>query len=150
MIAAAKRLPYIQFVFAGEGEYSTLIENVSNIKNVGFQTGEALDKLIREAKFSVCPSECYENCPFSVMESQERGTVAIGAKIGGIPELIREGENGLLFESGNVDSLVNVIEELWNNNVLLKTCEDGCLKVVRDDMSQYAEKFFALIDEQIE
>lgn len=42
---------------------------IKNIKNVGFQKGEALEKLIREARFSIYPSEWYENCPFSVMES---------------------------------------------------------------------------------
>ena len=66
------------------------VNQLKNVKNVGFQTGDALDKLIREARFSICPSEVYENCPFSVMESQQRGTPVIGANIGGIPELITD------------------------------------------------------------
>ena len=120
LIDAAKKLPDIKFVCAGTGEYANLMEDVPNIENVGFQSGKALDTLIREAKFSVCPSECYENCPFSVMESQERGTVVIGARIGGIPELILDEKNGLLFESGNADNLAEIIMKLWNNKPLLE------------------------------
>ena len=50
------------------------------------------------------------------MESQMYGTPVIGADIGGIPELIDNGKTGVLFESGNVDSLVKTIKELWNND----------------------------------
>ena len=57
-----------QFIFAGTGPLEDEIEGIPNIKNVGFQTGKDLEKLIREARFSIYPSEWYENCPFSVME----------------------------------------------------------------------------------
>ena len=116
LVAAAKELPEIPFVFAGSGPLEHLLEGVPNIKNVGFQTGESLEMIIREARFTVCPSEWYENCPFSVMESQMYGTPVLGANIGGIPELIRVGETGELFESGNVEILISRIERLWKRN----------------------------------
>jgi glycosyltransferase involved in cell wall biosynthesis len=140
LIEAAKRLPEIQFVCAGSGEYGQQIEAVPNMKNVGFISGEMLDALIRGAKFSLCPSECYENCPFSVMESQERGTPVVGARIGGIPELVDDGVNGLLFESGNVDSLVAAIEKLWKDEALCGKFEEACLGLSRDDVGEYVEK----------
>ena len=71
----------MQFIFAGTGPLEYSIKGVKNIKNVGFQKGEALEKLIREARFSIYPSEWYENCPFSVMESQMYGTPVLGANI---------------------------------------------------------------------
>jgi glycosyltransferase involved in cell wall biosynthesis len=147
LIEAAKRLPEIQFVCAGSGEYGKQIEAVPNMKNVGFQSGEALDALIRGARFSVCPSEWYENCPFSVMESQERGTPVIGARIGGIPELVDDGVNGLLFESGNVDSLVATVEKLWKDEALCRKFEKACLGLSRDDVSEYVEKLKKIIFE---
>ena len=115
LVQAAKNLPEIQFVFAGSGPQEYLLEGVPNIKNVGFQTGEALEMLIREARFTVFPSECYENCPFSVMESQMYGTPVLGANIGGIPELIRVGETGELFESGNCTQLQQKLERRWQD-----------------------------------
>ena len=114
LVEAAKELPEIHFVFAGSGPLEHLLEGVPNIKNVGFQTGEALEMLIRQARFTVYPSEWYENCPFSVMESQMYGTPVLGANIGGIPELIRVGETGELFESGNKENFGQKIELLWH------------------------------------
>ena len=93
----------MQFIFAGTGPLEETVNGIKNIKNVGFQKGEALEKLIREARFSIYPSEWYENCPFSVMESQMYGTPVLGANIGGIPELIQVGKTGELFESGNAE-----------------------------------------------
>ena len=145
LIEAAKRLPEIPFVFAGTGEYAEMMKGVENIENVGFKRGEELDQLIRQALFSVCPSECYENCPFSVMESQVRGTVAIGADIGGIPELILEGENGLLFTAGDVDSLVDTVYRLWNDRELLSKFEVNCLKIHRDSTDTYVKKLLELV-----
>lgn len=145
LIEAAKRLPEISFVFAGNGEYADLMEGVTNIRNVGFMKGDELDVLIRQALFSVCPSEWYENCPFSVMESQARGTVVIGARIGGIPELITENENGLLFDSGDVDSLVESIYRLWHDRQLLSTFEKRCMEIQREDVHSYAEKLVDLL-----
>ena len=126
LVAAAKELPHIPFVFAGSGPLEYLLEGVANIKNVGFQTGDALETLIREAQFTVCPSECYENCPFSVMESQMYGTPVLGANIGGIPELIRVGETGELFESGNIDELRYQIRKLFDTEYEKSRSMDRC------------------------
>ena len=100
--------------------------------------------LIRNAKFSVCPSECYENCPFSVMESQVRGTVVIGARIGGIPELVIDGENGLLFESGNVAELKNKILSMWRAPEVTRRYSENCRYVHFDDVTAYTEKILKI------
>ncbi|MFC2161880.1 glycosyltransferase, partial [Acidobacteriota bacterium] len=67
------------------------------------------------SKFIVIPSECYENNPRSVIEAFALGKPAIGARIGGIPELVRNHETGLTFESGNVEDLREKISDLLNN-----------------------------------
>ena len=81
LIKVCKELPDVQFIFAGTGPLEETVNGIKNIKNVGFQKGEALEKLIREARFSIYPSEWYENCPFSVMESQMYGTPVLGANM---------------------------------------------------------------------
>lgn len=140
LIKAAKALPEIDFIFAGAGECAGQIESVPNIKNVGFQSGKNLMNLIREARFSVCPSEWYENCPFSVMESQMYGTPVVGAKIGGIPELIKEGITGELFESGNVEELKEKIFQLWNDKEKAEKYSENCTKMEFDSVEDYCDK----------
>ena len=141
LINAAKALPEIPFIFAGAGPLEDLLADVPNIKNVGFQSGEALETLIREARFTVCPSEWYENCPFSVMESQMCGTPVLGADIGGIPELIRVGRTGELFESGNAADLKQKVEMLWNRKAALM-CQSEELSF--DTVAGYADRICKL------
>ena len=141
LIQAAKELPDYQFIFAGTGPLAEEINKVSNINNLGFKTGLELETLIREAKFSICPSEWYENCPFSVMESQMYGTPVLGANIGGIPELIQVGKTGELFESGNKEELKNKIKEM-----LAKADEysKNCQYVEYDNTEAYVKKLMKI------
>lgn len=140
LVEAAKQLPQVNFIFAGSGPLENIVNNVPNIKNVGFQTGEALETLIREAKLSIYPSEWYENCPFSVMESISYGTPVLGANIGGIPELISVGKTGNLFESGDVEDLKNKLLSLLKDEDTLKTIAANCKQVKFDTISEYCEK----------
>lgn len=129
----------MQFIFAGTGPLENEIKGISNIKNVGFQTGEALETLIREARFSIYPSEWYENCPFSVMESQMYGTPVLGADIGGVPELIEVGKTGELFESGNAAELKEKIRKLWSDRKLTDTYSRNCKDIRFDDIEAYTQ-----------
>jgi len=140
LIEAAKLLPDIKFIFAGKGECENKIKETPNITDMGFVSGEELDNLIRKARFSICPSEWYENCPFSVMESQDRKTPVIGALIGGIPELIMDKKNGLLFESGNEIDLSKKIKRLWNDKLLIKKFEEECSRNRYDDLVNYTKR----------
>lgn len=128
LVQAAKELPEVPFIFAGSGPLEYLLADVPNIQNVGFQRGEALETLICEARFTVYPSEWYENCPFSVMESQMYGTPVLGANIGGIPELIQVGETGELFESGNAGLLEEKIKQMWCKCVVYTESTFDCSK----------------------
>ena len=144
LIQVCKALPEIPFIFAGTGPLEEEIAGVPNIQNVGFQRGQALETLIREARFSVYPSEWYENCPFSVMESQMYGTPVLGANIGGIPELIEPGKTGELFESGNAAQLKGKIQALWKNRELTDRYSENCADVRFDDVARYTEKLMKL------
>ena len=148
LIKVCKEMPDVQFIFAGTGPLEDDIKGISNIKNVGFQNGEKLEKLIREARFSIYPSEWYENCPFSVMESQMYGTPVLGANIGGIPELIQVGKTGELFDSGNGKDLKEKIENLWNNNELCQKYSENCKNIYFDTISEYYEKIMKLYKDE--
>ena len=140
LIEVCKELPNVNFIFAGSGPLEKEICDVTNIKNVGFQTGENLKKLIQEAMFSIYPSEWYENCPFSVMESQMYETPVIGSNIGGIPELIQVGRTGELFEIGNKESMKSVICKLWNSRELCNQYRMNCKSIEFDTIDEYYKK----------
>lgn len=80
-----------------------------DIEFLGFVSGEPLWKWVREARAIVLPSEWYENAPMSVLEAYASGKPVVGARIGGIPEMVKEGETGELFESGNMKELATLL-----------------------------------------
>jgi glycosyltransferase involved in cell wall biosynthesis len=79
----------------------------ASVDFVGYATGDTLHELVRQARAVVLPSEWYENAPMSILEAYALGVPVIGADIGGIPELIREGETGTCFRSGSSEALAD-------------------------------------------
>lgn len=149
LLEACKKLPHIPFVFAGTGPLENAVSEVSNVRNAGFCTGDKLYRLIREARFSVYPSEWYENCPFSIMESQGCQTPVLGADIGGIPELITHGVDGQLFESRNSADLTEKIREMWDNPGELELYRANCAKTQRDSPESYTQKLLTIYAESL-
>lgn len=96
-----------------EGELHALqAELQGDIEFLGYRSGAELHTLIREARAVVLPSEWYENAPMSVLESFALGTPVIGARIGGIPEMVIEGETGWSFESRSVPELTALLSRV--------------------------------------
>lgn len=144
LLQAVKELPHIPFVFAGNGPYEKEVNEITNITNKGFLSGQDLTNVIANAQFSLITSECFENCPFAVMESQMLGTPVIGANIGGIPELIKAGEDGELYESGNVEALKEKINMLWNNAGIVEKYTTACKKIQYDALAEYCDKLIQI------
>lgn len=140
LVNVCRELPGVSFIFAGKGPLENELEGIDNVKNVGFKTGKEFETLIRQAKFSVYPSEWYENCPFSVMESISMGTPVIGANIGGIPELIDNGKTGILFKSGDKEELKNTILKAVNDKTLALKMAENCKKAEFDTLGTYTDK----------
>ncbi|MHB8132225.1 MAG: glycosyltransferase [Mobilitalea sp.] len=144
LASVCKALPEMQFIFAGNGPLENEIDGIKNIKNVGFQTGTELETLIRKARFSIHPSEWYENCPFSVMESQMYGTPVLGADIGGIPELIEVGKTGELFKSGDAVDLKEKIQSLYMDNKKEDEYRQACKGINFYTISEYCAKLIKI------
>ena len=111
LIEAANQLPY-KLVIIGGGPLMDELKSVAhtNIEFVGFKQWDDIKQLVGKARFSVIPSEWYENNPLSVIEAQCLGTPVLGANIGGIPEL-----TDYTFSSGNIANLKTKIEKMWNS-----------------------------------
>lgn len=94
---------------AGTGTSESALRALANasplIQFVGYCTGEVLWTLVRGSRAVVLPSQWYENAPISVLEAYACGKPVIGARIGGIVEVIRDGETGFLFDPHDADAL---------------------------------------------
>lgn len=119
LIEAAKNLPYKLKVIGGgllEEDLKIKSEKLkANVEFLGYKQWDEIKGIVGKARFTVIPSEWYENNPLSVIEAQCLGTPVLGARIGGIPELIENGVTGMTFESRNVDDLTNKIEAMWQH-----------------------------------
>lgn len=117
LIEAAKKLPY-KLKIIGGGPLMEELKSLAkdNVEFVGYKQWDEIKTLVGRARFSVIPSEWYENNPLSVIEAQCLGTPILGARIGGIPELIDEGRTGMTFESRDIEDLKDKIEIMWETN----------------------------------
>ena len=111
LIAAAAPLKNVPLYIVGDGEAMPEVQRIieqngcDHIHLLGFKQGDDLRELILNSICTVLPSEWYENCPMSVLESYAYGKPVIGADIGGIPELIVDGVDGFLVPSGGQEAL---------------------------------------------
>jgi glycosyltransferase involved in cell wall biosynthesis len=115
LIRAMKRLPETPLVITGRGSYADEMQkmvrdaSLRNIEFAGHLGGSTLTNMIRNCMAVVIPSEWYENCPFSVIEAFAYGKPVIGARIGGVGEMVADGETGYQFDAGDADGLADVL-----------------------------------------
>jgi len=110
-----------ELIIAGSGEAEQDLRqfvqdnNLINVRFVGHLDTADLSDLMQRAVCTVVPSELYENYSMTVIESLACGTPVIGARIGGIPEQVIHGVNGLLFEPGDAADLAEQLQRLLDD-----------------------------------
>lgn len=103
-------------VIAGTGPLERGLQmRYRNARFVGQLSGQPLKTMIGGASAIVVPSEWYENCPMSVLEAMAYGKPVVASRMGGIPELVVDGETGVLFEPGNAVELQGHISRLMDD-----------------------------------
>ena len=111
LLETAAHLPY-RLKVAGSGTLEPAMRikytNCSNIQFLGMLDAPDVAHLLAHARFSIVPSQWYENNPLSVVESLCAGTPVAGTDMGGIPELIDD-SNGIVFQPFDKEALTNSI-----------------------------------------
>ena len=72
------------------------------------------------------------------------GTPVVGARIGGIPELINDGETGYLFESGNAADFENKINMILNDDENAERMAQNCSMTRFDTVEEYCDKLLKI------
>jgi glycosyltransferase involved in cell wall biosynthesis len=107
-----------ELVIAGDGEERAALERyavsrgATNVRFTGHLPQAALQPLLDGALFAVAPSEWHENAPLSVLEAAARGKAVVVSDMGGLPELVKHGETGLVFRAGDASALAAALDEL--------------------------------------
>lgn len=112
-----KRFPKIRMVIAGDGphrnEYEKKAKELNVHKNVtflGFIDEDLIHILLTHCEMKIIPSY-YEPFGIVALESMAAKKLTIAANTGGLREIIKHNENGLLFERGNSKALASAILE---------------------------------------
>ena len=148
-----------RLVIVGDGAerkpLEALAENCERVKFLGYRSGDELKMLVAGAALSVAPSRWRENMPYSIMESFANGTPVVGTEIGGIPELVIEGETGFLAEPDNIDSLreallsgIAIFDDCNRYQAMQSRCREYILN--RCSQDQYMHKLTKLYRELAE
>jgi glycosyltransferase involved in cell wall biosynthesis len=116
--AYAKLKTKIKLKIIGAGPQETELkdivaqEKISGVEFLGYRRGADLEAQVGGAAAIVVPSRWYENAPYSVIEAMAAGKTLIAARIGGLTELIKDGEDGFLFTPGDVVDLAAKLENI--------------------------------------
>lgn len=112
-----RKYPKVHVYFGGDGEREQA-EKLCAEKGIaeqvtflGWVRGAEKEKLLKECSMYVLPTY-HEGMPMSVLEAMSYGMAVISTYVGGIPHLIRDGENGLLCEAGNRKALQKALLSL--------------------------------------
>ena len=114
--AAVDAVDGVTLLVAGDGEERARLEGVagSRVRFLGPQPRERILELFRAADASLLSSS-WENFPHTVVESLAVGTPVIATRVGGVAEVVQDGENGLLVESGDAGALADAIRRYFGD-----------------------------------
>jgi glycosyltransferase involved in cell wall biosynthesis len=147
LIDAALKVNSSKLKIAGSGpmlkemiSYAKARDKKNIVEFLGHQDRKELNELYEQCKFIVIPSEWYENFPYTLIEAFTYGIPAIGSRIGGIVELIKDTERGILFETGNADDLSAAIRFLLKNPDIVEEMGKNARNFVTKELT--AEKHY--------
>jgi glycosyltransferase involved in cell wall biosynthesis len=105
LLSAMRRLPDHTLTILGEGPLRDQVDAAARagqrVVARGYLQGDDLHDAVRAARVVVVPSEWYENLPYAILESFALARAVVGARIGGIPELVRDDVTGATFTPGD-------------------------------------------------
>jgi glycosyltransferase involved in cell wall biosynthesis len=123
-LAALARARAVELIVAGEGPERDALERrarelgvADRVRFLGGRSRDDVLGLFRGADAAILTS-AWENLPHSILEALAVGTPVIATAVGGVPEVVRDGENGLLVPSGNVEAIAAAIDRLCANPTL--------------------------------
>ena len=114
----------VSLVIAGEGDEREPLERrarelgvADRVRFIGAQPRERVLELFRAADAAVLSSS-WENFPHSVVEALAAGTPVVATDVGGVAEVVRDGENGLLVPAGDGSAFAAAVRRYFSDDAL--------------------------------
>jgi glycosyltransferase involved in cell wall biosynthesis len=120
LYAPITQLPGVRLALVGSGPAEQeLRQRFADTPTVftGYLSGEELASAYASADVFAFPSDT-ETLGFVAMEAMASGVPPVGARAGGVPDVIRHGENGLMFTPGDLGDLTEQLRRLLTDDVL--------------------------------
>lgn len=144
--ALQPRHPGLRLRLGGDGEFEAVGQQAAalgigqQIELLGWVRGEAKSRLLEESSVFVLPSY-NEGLPMSVLEAMAHGLPVVSTPVGGIPEAVRDGEEGFLVQPGDIQALAERISRLL---------EDVALRTQMGQAARYRAKSTFGVDRVVE
>ena len=121
-----------KLIFLGDGvrfdpyvkEFLRMVEARPWCVHTGFVNTASLQTFLSRATALVLPS-LEDNCPMVILEAAAAGVPVMAARVGGIPSLIKGGQNGLLFDPYNVESISMAAERYLADSQFARQMADN-------------------------
>lgn len=143
LLEAFKGLKDKKLLIAGDGpdlekikEYLNKNNMQENIKLLGYIDSDKVKEYVRKSRFIIVPSIWYENCPYSVLETLAIGKPIIGSNLGGIPELVKNNESGLIYTYNKPKELQEKMKTLFENKELADELGKNAKQIAKKEYSK--------------
>lgn len=156
LVEAFSNIKNQKLYIAGDGPEKEIIERIiqtrnleKNIKLIGFLNEKEMQEKIANCRFVVLPSIWYDNCPYSILETLAIGKPVIGSDMGGIPELVRDKVNGLIFRHNDIQELEEKMKLLFENKGLVEEYGKNAKKIAQKEYSRdkYYDKMIKIYED---
>ncbi|MFP4501128.1 MAG: glycosyltransferase [Candidatus Hydrogenedentota bacterium] len=151
LIEAARQAPGVPVTIAGHGPLLARFKANApeNVHFPGMLSREGLAGFYQGLRFLVVPSVWYETFGLVACEAMSHGIPVIASKIGGLQEIVRNGETGLHFEPGNAEDLAEKMRALWNDPDRCRTMGQAGRALVEREYSEpvYFENLMAAYEQ---
>lgn len=143
----------ISFKIAGSGPYENELKQLSIslgvdklVNFLGSIFGATKIQFWQNADLLVFPTYFDEGLPYTILEALASGTPVITTKIGGIPEAIEDGVQGLFVPPKNAEAVAEAIKAILSNQTLLEEMSELCVKRAHQEYSidRLADQFTSI------
>lgn len=160
LIDAVRTLPEDSYRLSLFGETGTFPDYTADLRGHanglpvefagGFEPARASDAY-SQMDVLVVPSIWPENSPLVIHEAFMAGVPVVGARCGGIPELVTDGVNGYLFETGSPDALAGVLRRIIDRPDVLSALAAAApsVKTMADDAKELEDVYAGLIGAEV-